>query len=101
MNRNTVILLLCLLFSTFKLIAQSDPYSGTWQMDYIADPDMPPIHIEMQVAAPEKNILYPAQLLIRSESFSGTYQLLLVKKIPGNWPSVKINTGWPKHLLVL
>jgi hypothetical protein len=80
MNRNTIILFLYLFFSTVKLFAQTEPYPGTWQMDYQQGPGMPTIHLELQVAPSEKNILYPAQLLLQCDSFTATYQLLLVKK---------------------
>ena len=80
MNRNTIILFFYLLFSTVKLLAQTEPYPGTWQMEYQQEPGMPVIHLELKIAPSEKNILYPAQLSLKYDSFSATYQLLLVKK---------------------
>jgi hypothetical protein len=80
MRRNTIILFLCLLFSTLKLFAQTEPYPGTWQMDYVPGQGMLSIHLELQIAPSEKKILYPAQLILQCDSFIATYQLLLVKK---------------------
>jgi hypothetical protein len=80
MNRNTIILFIYILLSTVKLFAQTEPYPGTWQMDYPAGEGRPPIHAELKIAPSEKNILYPAELLLQCDSFSATYQLLLVKK---------------------
>jgi hypothetical protein len=38
------------------------------------------INIELQIASPEKNILYPAQLKLQCDSFNATYEILLVRK---------------------
>ena len=80
MNRNIIISFLYLLFHTAKLFAQTEPYPGTWQMDCNPGQGMASIHMELQIAPSEKNILYPAQLLLQCDSFTATYQLLLVKK---------------------
>ena len=61
-------------------MAQSDAYPGTWQMKYKQGENMPVINIELKIANAEKNILYPASLLLYCDSFNAAYQLLLVKK---------------------
>lgn len=80
MKRNVIISLFLLLFSTVPAVAQTDNYPGTWQMDYTPENGTGNIHLELQVAPSEKNILYPAQLLLQCDSFTAVYQLLLVKK---------------------
>lgn len=49
-------------------------------MDYLTANGMHPVHIELQIALSEKNILYPSYLSISCDSFSAGYQLLLIKK---------------------
>ena len=80
MVRNTLILFFCLLFVSLKSLAQTDAYSGTWQMEYLAAPGMAPINIELQISYSERNILYPAHLKLQCDSFIADYELLLVKK---------------------
>ena len=79
MNRN-IVLFFCLLLISIKSFAQTDIYSGTWQMTYSASTTTPPINIQLQIAASEKNILYPAHLKLQCDSFFADYELLLVKK---------------------
>ena len=49
-------------------------------MDYFPGHGLDSIHATLQVAPPEKNLLYPAQLELKYGNFSAVYQLLLVKK---------------------
>ncbi len=72
--------LLLLLCCCTRLLAQADAFAGTWQLDNTASSDTRPLIFEMKVAAPEKNILYPAHIRIQCDSFSAEYDLLLVKK---------------------
>lgn len=60
--------------------AQSDPFAGTWHMQYLPGEKIAPIDIELKIASPEKNILYPAELKLQHDSFSAVYNLLLVKR---------------------
>ncbi len=57
-----------------------DNLTGKWSMfvfdEYVRDS----ITIQLSIGAPEKNILYPALLEIKDNGFSGSYELLLVKK---------------------
>ncbi len=61
--------------------AQKNVYTGTWEM---YKSDSASLHIRLQIANPEKNTLYPAQLKITYGNFSGAYELLLVKKNDGS-----------------
>jgi hypothetical protein len=81
MNRNILLLFFCFLFSSIKLFAQTNAYSGTWQMVSVPDETgASPVNIELQIAASERNILYPAHLKLQCDSFFADYELLLVKK---------------------
>jgi len=80
MKRNILILFLCLLFVEATSFAQSDNYPGTWHMNYLAHGGNAPIHVELQIATAEENILYPAKLTLQCDSFTAVYELLLVKK---------------------
>ena len=85
MNMKTLILFFCLLVTSASLLAQSDNYPGTWQMEYFPKGGSPSIHLELQIAAAEEAILYPAKLTLQCDSFTAVYELLLVKKKqPGN-----------------
>lgn len=72
--------LLILLLQPHLSFSQTDVYPGSWEMNYVPGAPLPPVHIELVIALPEKNIIYPAQLKISCEQFSGIYELLLVKK---------------------
>jgi hypothetical protein len=70
-----------MLIASLGSFAQEDKFTGTWQMDYIPDvEDSNTLHMKLQVGSPEKNLLYPAQLSISYKNFSGTYELVLVRK---------------------
>ena len=80
MFKNTLILFFFLALGALKLIGQTDAYSGTWFMEYQRNGGANPIKLELQIAASEKNLLYPAHLKLTCGSFIGDYELLLVKK---------------------
>ena len=61
-------------------MAQADKWIGTWQMHYKPWPHIPAIDMELKVAEPVKNMLYPAKLKLSYQDFNGEYELLLVKK---------------------
>lgn len=61
-------------------IAQTEKWVGTWEMHYKPWPHIAAIDMELQVAAPIENMLYPAKLTISDAGFKGEYELLLVKK---------------------
>ncbi|MGV3761015.1 hypothetical protein [Parapedobacter sp.] len=59
---------------------QSDKWSGIWEMQYQPWPHIPPIHMELQLARPVADMLYPARLSLTYGDFTGVYKFLLVKK---------------------
>ena len=67
-----------LLLHTLAALSQADPFAGTWQIDNSHAENK--IQFSLQIASPEKNILYPAHITIQCDSFSADYELLLVKK---------------------
>ena len=70
-------LCLLLLILGSRLWAQTDVFSGTWQMETAGNS---PVCIELKIGAAEKGTLYPAAITIQSGTFYGVYELLLVKK---------------------
>ncbi len=78
MKRYIFILFSCLLLSATGSFAQSDAFTGTWLIEPAAGANN--VHLELRIAAPERNLLYPAQLTLSCDSFSAVYDLLLVKK---------------------
>lgn len=68
-----------LLFSS-NSFAQTDAFTGTWQMEYYFPGEKMPLRMELQIASPEKNLLYPAELKLQYDSFAANYHLLLVKR---------------------
>jgi hypothetical protein len=75
----TLLLLCCTLTST----AQADKWTGTWRMDYKPWPGQSGIRMELQIGMPERQTLYPAQLILTYGEFSGVYEVLLAKKNDG------------------
>lgn len=76
--KHCVLLLFISVFSV-NVTAQTDAFSGTWQMSY-PSASGGSIELELHIAEPEKNQLYPAKLSIHKDSFNGTYHLLLYKR---------------------
>ena len=58
--------------------AQTDVFTGIWQMQTTAGKAA--VVMELKIGTPEKSMLYPAAITIKSGVFYGVYQLLLVKK---------------------
>src|SRR5688500_4331429 len=73
-------LIIFLLSGAGSLFAQQDIFPGTWAMKYITASDSSSIDVELQIAQPENNSLYPAQIKLVSGNFAASYQLLLVRK---------------------
>jgi hypothetical protein len=69
----------CLLFSSASF-AQTDPFEGTWRMEYAFAGGTSTVSIDLQIATAERNLLYPAEMKIQCDSFIATYHLLLVKR---------------------
>ena len=80
MVKRILILVFWSLLVSPVLRAQIDAYSGTWQMQYLSAPGRVPVSMELQISYSERNILYPAHLTLRCDSFIAEYELLLVKK---------------------
>jgi len=57
-----------------------DNLTGKWSMFYFHENPADSITLELSIGAPEKNMLYPALLEVKDNGFSGSYELLLVKK---------------------
>lgn len=60
--------------------AQYEAWPGTWLMQYSAPGDTVSVSMQLKIGNSEKGILYPACIQLNSGGFSGTYELLLVKK---------------------
>ena len=80
MKKNTLLLFFCLLFISFKLFAQPNVFSGTWQMEYFSGTSMPVLTMQLKIATPEKNLLFPAHIILQCDSFNAAYDLLIIKK---------------------
>lgn len=80
MRKNRTILILCFVLICARSFAQYDAWPGTWQMDDTMGNGTSPVHMELHIALSERNILYPAHILLQCDSFSAAYELLLVKK---------------------
>lgn len=74
-----ILFLICLSVTNMRGLAQ-DSFSGTWSMQYSLAEGRPPMTVTLQVAPGERNILYPAQLIINDVDFKARYQFLLVRK---------------------
>ena len=78
MTGKIVLSFFCFLFLASALRAQNDPFAGTWQTEYTEGNSK--LHFSLQIATPEKGLLYPAHISIQCDSLNGEYELLLVKK---------------------
>lgn len=70
----------CLCLMCYTSLAQTDNFTGTWQLDYRTSTVTRPIKVTLSIGTPDEGLLYPAQLKLQSDQFTGTYQLLLIKK---------------------
>lgn len=61
-------------------VAQTDKWTGTWQMYSKPWPHIPAIVMELQIGEPAQHMLYPAQITLTYGNFSGIYEVLLAKK---------------------
>lgn len=73
----TPLAVIAFLFTCTCAFAQTDVFSGIWQMEANSNA---PVCIELKIGMPEKNTLYPAAITFQSGNFYGVYELLLVKK---------------------
>src|SRR5687768_11714541 len=74
--------LLIFLFSSLSSAshAQVNKYVGTWATVYQPTSVASAVHVELQIGTPEKDVIYPATLVIKCDSFAASYKLFLVKK---------------------
>ncbi len=64
--------------------AQSDPWTGSWQM--IRKPwtgSSTPLVMDLQIGVPDNGQLYPAKITLQYGEFKGVYEMLLVRKNDG------------------
>ena len=80
MIKNIFLFIYCFLFYSLKILAQTDAFSGSWQMEYSTAAMASPIKLELQIGTSERNILYPAHIKLECDSFFAEYDLLLAKK---------------------
>lgn len=66
--------------SPLTVTAQVNKYIGTWSMSYRPDANGSTVHMELKIGIPEKEIIYPASIIIKCDSFYATYDFFLVKK---------------------
>ena len=57
-----------------------DIFVGNWEMINPDQENTTPLKLSFKIGAPERNILYPAELHLECDSFIATYHLLLAKK---------------------
>ncbi|MFT3981294.1 MAG: hypothetical protein QM687_12540 [Ferruginibacter sp.] len=79
MKTLTLLAFLCLAQVSFLFAQEPDKFSGTWAFAK-TDESGNRYELEIQIAAPEQQTLYPAQLTLRYAQFTGVYHLLLVRK---------------------
>jgi hypothetical protein len=77
--------LLSLLLFTYNIsIAQADKWTGTWQMNRKPfASSSAAIIMNLQIGIPDQKQLYPAKIKLQYGQFSGTYEMLLVRKNDG------------------
>lgn len=80
MIKNIFLFIYCFLFYSLKILAQTDAFSGSWQMEYSTAAMASPIKLELQIGVSQRNILYPAHIKLECDSFFAEYDLLLAKK---------------------
>ncbi len=84
MKRTWSVLFSCLFFTVNMALAQADKYTGTWQMSrkpYAGTSTS--IIMNLQIGIPDQKQLYPAKIKLQYGQFSGTYEMLLVRKNDG------------------
>ncbi len=74
-----------LLFSLLSVIivpvmAQTDKWTGSWQVISKPWPHIPAVIMDLQIGAPEQGVLYPAKIKLQYGQFTGVYEMLLVRK---------------------
>lgn len=74
-------LLFSLLIGTIiPALAQTDKWTGAWQVYSKPWPHIPAIIMDLQIGAPAEGVLYPAKIKLQYGRFTGIYEMLLVRK---------------------
>lgn len=81
MKCKMLIFLFAVIAFPFTSMAQTDVFPGSWHMEYRpVENENSYISLDLEIGTAEQNLLYPAELTIKYDSFSATYHLLLVKR---------------------
>jgi len=75
-----VLVLICFSFCLSPIIFAQNIFEGKWTTHQNIPNFSSGLDITLEIGAGEKNILFPAQLSIRLDSFHATYRLLMSKK---------------------
>ena len=96
MKRKWAVLFSLLFFTGNMAIAQADKWTGTWQMSRkLYAGSSAAIIMNLQIGIPDQRQLYPAKIKLQYGEFSGTYEMLLVRKNDGQ---IGISRGkYPLH----
>lgn len=78
LRRLLLVLIVCPI--TTSIEAQINKYIGNWTTSYQPKAGGSTVFMELQIGTPEKEIIYPATMIIKCDSFSAVYNLFLVKK---------------------
>ncbi|WP_306352864.1 hypothetical protein [Flavobacterium sp. '19STA2R22 D10 B1'] len=78
-NTRWITIIICLVLFLSNS-ARSQEFEGTWKFIHKPNPSSSPIYVEMQIGKATEGMLYPANLKINYNSFSSSYEFLLVKK---------------------
>jgi hypothetical protein len=79
---SSLLLAACLISNLIQ--AQSDPWTGTWQM--VRKPrtgSSTSVIMNLQIGVPDNGQLYPAKINLQYGEFRGVYEMLLVRKNDG------------------
>ncbi|MEO7046017.1 MAG: hypothetical protein ABI091_11975 [Ferruginibacter sp.] len=79
MKARIFILFIFLFVNSILATAQSNSFTGTWQMEMNQAAKMPMV-LTLQISKPDKNLLFPAHLTITAKDSTVGFDLLLVKK---------------------
>lgn len=62
------------------VMAQTDKWTGTWQVYSKPWPHIPAIIMDLQIGVPAQGVLYPAKIKLQYGTFTGIYEVLLARK---------------------
>ena len=73
----------CWMLPFGRIQAQADAFSGVWQMYAVAGTDT--VQVGIDIGVPDRGLLYPARIRIRSGIYSGEFECLIAKKNAREW----------------